>query len=584
MKSKIRWKAMATFLLAMLPVVLVLYAYLSHVLRDQMLAATRGGLDSECRLARLMAEREISALEDAPAAAAAIGKEIHARITFIAGDGTVRGDSEVPAKLLGTLENHLDRPEVRDALRGTAGSSARYSATLHTTMLYVALPLTTKGGEKGVIRLALPFSELDTAVARMRKGLAASLALAALLSLFLSFVLSGVITRYLRSIAAGASRIGKGELGHRIPVRTDDELGELATAVNEMADRMEEQLWRMEGEKKRLDAILRGMGEGIMVADADGTVTLVNPAFERLFGSKGVEAKPLLEATRHPVLHETFRDVVATGGECWKEVELHSPERTLLTHWVPLREEGVLRGVVAVFHDISSIKRLEQVRRDFVANVSHELRTPVAVIRGYAETLLSGGENEPETTARFLKIIHDQSERLGNLIRDLLTLSHLESAGSPREPRPVRAEEMVRTALSLLEGKAREKEIAIDLSGLGGATVLADSDRLQQVFINLLDNALKHTPPGGRITVTAEETGETVRISVADTGIGIPPKHLPRIFERFYRVDPARSRGEGGTGLGLAIVKHIVQLHGGDVSVESTPGKGSVFSFTLKKG
>jgi two-component system, OmpR family, phosphate regulon sensor histidine kinase PhoR len=582
MKVSIRWKVMATYLLLALPVTLLLYAYLSHLLRDHLHASAQAGLRREAHLARLMTERELAALRrDAPAAAAAVGREISVRVTMVAADGTVVGDSEIPPEQLSAVENHLDRPEIRDALAGGSGSASRYSSTLRTTMLYVALPMQTRGGERGVIRLALPFSELDTATARMRSALAGTLAVAVLLSVVLSYLFAGGITGYLRRIAGTAARLGRGDLGHRIPVRTRDELGDLAAAVNEMADRMQEQLGLLAAEKNRLDAILRGMGEGVMVADAAATVTLVNPAFAAFFGAGDAEGKKLFDISRHPVLHETFRHVVETGTGSTTELELVQPERTLLTNWVPLRERDLLTGVVAVFHDITELKRLEDVRRDFVANVSHELRTPVAAIKGYAETLLI--HRDTGTADKFLQVIHDQAERLGNLVRDLLTLSRLDAARDAGEVAPVNVAAVAAGVLSLLGTKAAEKGVSLTGEGIDCRSVTGDRYRIEQVLINLVENAIKFTPAGRSVTLTAGDADDFVRVSVADTGIGIPPKDLPRIFERFYRVDPGRSREEGGTGLGLAIVKHIVQLHGGTVSVASTPGKGSVFSFTLKK-
>jgi two-component system phosphate regulon sensor histidine kinase PhoR len=254
-------------------------------------------------------------------------------------------------------------------------------------------------------------------------------------------------------------------------------------------------------------------------------------------------------------------------------------------HWVPLLEAGNLRGVVAVFHDISDLKRVERIRRDFVANVSHELRTPVTVIKGYAETLLSGAlSDDPQRAERFLGIIQNHADRLSSLVRDLLTLSELESGEVSMHPLSVQVEDAVRHALLLVGQRGEEKGVNLEYMGAtGAACVKADRSRLDQVLINLLDNAIKYSGQGGTVTVRAVEEGDMVRISVRDSGIGIPDKDLPRLFERFYRVDEARSRDRGGTGLGLSIVKHIVQAHGGSVSVESTQGVGSVFSFTLPK-
>jgi two-component system phosphate regulon sensor histidine kinase PhoR len=583
-----RWKLMGSYVLLLLLVGGTLSVYLNHTLEKYLVAGIRENLLDEARLAALMVAKEVRETHiDAPVVAAAIGRKINARVTIITLTGVVVGDSEVRPADLGGLENHLQRPEVQEALKSGAGSSIRYSATLRTDMLYVAVPFESSQENRGVLRLALPLSAVGRTTASLHAILGVALTVAALFSLVLSYILSNVTSRTLRTMTVNALRIGRGDFSRRLPVTSRDELGDLARVMNDMTGRIEGQVERLAAEKNRLDAILRGMGEGVMVTDAAGVVTLVNPAFRTLFTiQEEVEGRPLIEITRHPSLHEAFRTVVETKGEQLGELTLpFSGETTVLTHWVPLLDQERLQGVVAVFHDISDLKHLETVRRDFVANVSHELRTPVTVIKGYAETLLAGTlANDPARAAAFLEKIHRHAERLTSLVGDLLVLSELESGAVPLRRAPLTIDGPVRHACVLLEEKARAKEIAIDRAGIDGAPpVLADRSRLEQVLVNLLDNAIKYTPEGGRITISARGEGEMVRVTVSDTGVGIPPKDLPRIFERFYRVDAARSREQGGTGLGLSIVKHIVQLHGGTVAVESVPEKGSTFSFSLRK-
>ena len=588
MRFNIRWKLMGSYLLLTLLLGGTLYAYLSTTLERQMISGIRENLLSELRLAKFAVVRDSRDLRhDAPTLASAIGREIHARVTIISSGGVVVGDSEVKPSDLAELENHLHRPEVQEAIKTGSGSAIRYSTTLSTPMLYVAVPLTGKAGESGILRLALPLTAVDKARGSLHAILFASLSLAVLVSLLLSYVLSNVTSRTLRAMTSAATRIGSGAFDSRIPVTTRDELGELATVMNDMSTRIAGQLERISTEKNRLDTILRGMGEGLMVADTHGTVTLTNPAFRTLFAlGEEVEGKPLIDLTRHPALHEGFRKVVASGSEQLEEITLRlSEEKTILTHWVPLLENGLVQGVVAVFHDISDHKKLEKIRRDFVANVSHELRTPVTIIKGYAETLLSGALTEnPERACRFIEIIYSHSERLAHLIGDLLTLSEIESGDLAMERHPISMDGVVRGVVALLEPKAQQKQITVTCSGLEQAPpIQGDRGRLEQVMVNLLDNAIKYTPDGGKVGVTITDEGEMVRVSVTDSGIGIPEKYLPRIFERFYRVDSARSRDQGGTGLGLSIVKHIIQIHGGSVSVTSTHGTGSTFSFTLQK-
>jgi len=525
---------------------------------------------------------------DAPRLAAEAGRSLTARVTIMAPDGSVIGDSQVRAENLGDLENHLGRPEVQEALKTGQGTAIRYSATLRTDMLYLAVPFNSREMKGGIIRLALPLSTMQKAINGMHTTLGISLLVAFFIALIFSDLLSRLTSRPLRQIAVIAGEIGRGNFQRRLPAEWHDELGDLARIMNDMAARLEEQLTSLSAERNRLDAILAGMGEGLMVTDEDGAITLVNPAFRRLFGvHEEVVGRPLSHISRHPALHRSYRIVQENGCELQEEMIIQSGgEKALATHWVPLATGGKIKGMVAVFHDISEQKRLEKVRKDFVANVSHELRTPVTVIKGYAETLLDGVlKGDPERAARFVEIILSHSHRLTDLITDLLSLSEMESTDFVLQLQPVSLEGTIRRACSLLEGKAAGKSIALHTPGGELPCVLADQGRLEQVLINLVDNAVKYTLPGGKVELAVSDEGESVRIAVRDTGPGIPAESIPRLFERFYRVDAGRSRGEGGTGLGLAIVRHIVLLHGGTVRVENnSDGPGATFSFTLKKG
>jgi len=331
------------------------------------------------------------------------------------------------------------------------------------------------------------------------------------------------------------------------------------------------------------------MGEGLMVTDREGRITLVNPAFCRLFRVyDGLIGSPLSHISRHPALLESYNQVIQDRLELQNEMIVQTPEECFLSaHWVPLLNETGMEGIVAVFHDVTDLKRLENIRRDFIANVSHELRTPVTVIKGYAETLLDDliAEN-PVKAAEFVKIILSHSERLASLLNDLLSLSEMESPAFSFQMNQIAIESTVRKVCNLLQAKADAKRISIRTSGLVTLPpVMADQGRLEQVLVNLLDNAVKYSSDGGSVYVHAAEENDFLCISVRDTGPGIPAASIPRLFERFYRVDSGRSRKEGGTGLGLAIVKHIVQLHGGSVwAGNNADGPGATFSFTLKKG
>jgi len=562
------------------------YLYFSHTLQKRMIEESRANLASQTQLARLLVMRD-KRVTPPQKLAESIGTVIKARVTLIAPNGTVIGDSDVGQARLSQLENHLQRPEVQEALKNGCGCSLRYSETLRTSMLYSTMTYGS-GATDGIIRLAMPLEYLTSARNTLHGLVGGATVVTILIALLFSYVLSNLTTRPLRDMADAAARIGHGGSKARIPVVSSDEIGMLAGVLNDMSERIEDQVLRLSAEKQRLDTILRSMGEGVMVTAPDGVITLVNPAFRRLFSITGeVEGKKLVEISRHPDLLEAFNDLGKPDvNELVREIAIQPNGITLFTHWVPLKVDGVRQGIVAVFHDISDLKKAENMRRDFVANVSHELRTPVTIIKGYAETLLDGAlESDPDRAKRFVEIIASHSERLTNLINDILTLSSLETKEALLELNPIDVSGTIAKACMLLQERAVQKDIAILNESIGGALprVMADQGRLEQVVVNLLENAIKYTRDGGSVRLFTEDEADCIRVSVADTGIGIPFKDLPRIFERFYRVDEARTREQGGTGLGLAIVKHIVQLHGGNVSVTSEPGQGSVFSFTLKK-
>jgi len=530
-----------------------------------------------------------------------------ARVTVIASDGRVLADSDEPSS---RMDNHATRPEVAQALAGGSGQAVRFSRTVSRDLTYFAQVVPQPEGDRLILRLAIPVREVAHGFSRFRRdflGVAlVSLAVAAGIALLWAHR----ITRPLRQMAGFAQAVARGELSRRLSIRSRDELGDLADALNAMTTDLQETLQRLETEGRRIRTIMESMAEGLLVIDARGRISLVNPAAEALLGIKQETAlaQTPLEAVRSHELDELLKAAAQGVGTASAEVALPYPRRRVLAGTaVAIRDAGgAYQGTVLALRDITQLKRLEEVRMEFVVNVSHELRTPLTAIRGYAETLLDGGLEEREEARRFLEIIHRHAERLGRLLNDLLDLSNIELEKVPLAIRPVAVPEATRQAVAILSPQATRKAIRLttevpdDLS-----PVLADRDRLVQILVNLIDNSVKYTPEGGSVTVTARlvnmstgqmvdsarrvdelttrpiDHGDLVEIAVEDTGIGIPAKDLPRITERFYRVDKARSRDLGGTGLGLAIVKHLVQAHHGTLAIESEPGKGTRVQITL---
>jgi two-component system, OmpR family, phosphate regulon sensor histidine kinase PhoR len=526
-----------------------------------------------------VAARDVAALD---ALADRAGRAAGARVTVIAADGVVLGDSEVPRARLAALENHAGRPEVRAALAGRVGHDTRRSATVGRELFYLALPL--QGG--AVVRLAVDLSDLDAAVAGLRRDLAAAGALALAIGLALSYAFSWLTLRPLREMRRVAASIAEGHLDDRLPFGTGDELSDLAHAINRMAEQLRAQLDEATHEKEQLRAVLESMVEGVLVLDARGQVLLANSRLREFFGAPAdLVGRPLLEAIRSANLDEVLRSAAASQGPVSEEVTLEQPRpRTLRVHAVRFDSGDELRtGTVAVFHDISELMRLEEVRRDFVANASHELQTPLAAIRGFAETLLASPSLPDADRVSYLEVIERHARRLGNIVRDLLELSTLESRKLRLAPGAVEVEKLAAELVRDARLRCEERQLSIEIECAGDPQAFTDPRALEQVLTNLLDNAIKYTEPGGRIALRIGGDAERMRVEVRDSGIGIPPQDLGRIFERFYRVDRARSRALGGTGLGLAIVKHLVQGMGGEIFVTSELGVGSRFAFTLPR-
>lgn len=587
MRIKIYWKLTFIFCSIIILILTAAYFYLNTNLKIYVDARLQDSLKKDLLLNKNLLENELSrkiTFADADDLADRIGYSLGIRVTIINPEGIVIGDSEVSKEGLQRLENHITRTEIQDAIGKGFGKSRRFSVSIRKDMLYMAAPL-EKGKLIGILRLAIPLSDIELIESKMIKTISVTIIFAILVMLIASFFVSVMISRPLYEMSAIAKRLANGDFSRKAIVYSNDETGDLAKALNYMADEIGAKVKNLSSEKAKLEAILSSMFEGIMLTNENGEILLANPSVRKLFLiDSPPEGKRPLEVMRNNTIQNIVERVLHENREViTQEVVIDVPEqKKIMINGVPIIKDNIIEGAVFVFHDITELKRLEEIRKDFVANVSHELRTPISSIKGYAETLLDDKVEDKNTVKEFLNIIYQDSDRLANLIDDLLDLSKIESGKMKMEFEPLDILPIAKRCVNVLEKSAKEKSLVIELNVQADLPrVLADHKRLAQVFLNLLDNAVKYTPSGGSIILGASSRENVVQVDITDTGIGIPEKDLPRIFERFYRVDKAHSRELGGTGLGLSIVKHIVGAHAGQVWVRSTPDKGSTFSFTI---
>jgi two-component system, OmpR family, phosphate regulon sensor histidine kinase PhoR len=531
-------------------------------------------------LAPIARERLADPRGDPEAWALQLAADSGIRVTLIGADGVVVADSSVEPERIRAMENHLDRPEVRAALARSRGMNVRESATTGHPYVYVARTLSGPQGKPFVLRLAEPLEQLSA----LRGRLAAAMLLAALAAgiaiLFTSLWLDRQLFEPLSRLIAGAQDLAIGRAA-RVEVPDEDELAALALALNRLAATAEEQFQAVSQERDHLSEILASMSEGVLVVGSDGRALMLNPAFYRLFDLAGdFTGRPVLEIVRQPGLARLVEDTLRLGEPQGAQIEVASPDRRTLMLASAALSRGE-RGAVVAVRDTTELTRVADMRRDFVANVSHELKTPLAAIRGYAETLRDGALDEPPTARRFTDRILSQCRRLQELLDDLLTLSRMEGVAPPHEREPVDLHAVIRHSVDLLAPAARDKRVEVEVEEEPVPPLYGDADGMERLLLNLLDNAIKYNRPEGKVTLRLSQRGGEAVLEVSDTGIGIPAESIPRIFERFYRVDKGRAREEGGTGLGLAIVKHVAQAHGGQVEVESRAGRGSKFTVRL---
>jgi len=565
-------------------IAVILVAVLIAVpIRAQLLRAIERNLVAETRLAAaLLTEHQtdgsIPALDQE---ADQIGAFTSARVTFIAADGRVVGDSFEDLAALATLDNHGSRPEVVAAARTGLGIERRFSATVGTDLLYVAIPV--RHPHVAFVRLALPLTDVDEQFRAVRRSLLLALTVALVSALGLAWLSTVLLSRRVDAIAAVAQRYAAGDFTASTHDSGGDELGTVARVLDDTARELGRRMMELSQDRARTEAILAGMLEGVIVVNAQGRVILANDAARRMVKPEGLTPGPQdIEVLGHPDISAMLgRALNAQTPEGLEFSPPHDPNRTIVARAAPVTTEGA-PGAVLVLHDITDLRHADRMRRDFVANVSHELRTPLTAIQGYVEALQDEDPPEPDEAGRFLEVIARQASRMERLVRDLLRLARLEAGHEPVAPARTDLESLFADVVTELEGPLDAKDqrvvTAVDPPAMA---LFVDGTKLHDALRNLVENAVAYAPPSTTIGVAARRVEHQVAITVSDEGPGIPEADLTRIFERFYRVDKARSRESGGTGLGLSIVKHLVEILGGEVTAANRPSGGAAFTIRL---
>jgi two-component system phosphate regulon sensor histidine kinase PhoR len=585
-RKRLLWQLFPSYLLITLISLLAVSWYASEAMRQFFLDQTATDLKARAALLDKQIKGLLSPLnsEAIDAICKEAGRFSATRITVILPDGTVIGDSRETPRL---MDNHANRPEIIKALADQTGSSLRFSNTLMQDMLYVAVPIKDSRGIVAVLRTSLPATAVETEIRSIQIKIAIGGCIIALLAAGISWVISRRISSPIEQMKKSAEHFAGGDLSHRLAAPGTEEMAGLADAMNQMAAQLESRIQTIISQRNQLETVLTSMLEGVIAVDKDERIVSINRAAAQLFENEpaNCQGKSIEEVIRSPAMQQFIRRSLSSKSPTEEDITVfQNEERVIDVIGSPLLDANQHQiGTLMVFHDVTQLRRLENLRRDFVANVSHEIKTPLTAIKGFVETLQQGKVDKAEENQRFLGIIQKHVDRLNSIIEDLLALSRIEQEDERKEIdfRQVKIEDTFKAAIQLCRPKAEEKKIRIDLDCEKGTTAIFDPTLIEQAVVNLLDNALKYSEPQSTVLLKSHQQNSELIITVQDHGIGIAQKHLPRLFERFYRVDKARSRNMGGTGLGLAIVKHIAQAHGGHVAVESELGEGSRFSIHL---
>ncbi|MGD2156403.1 MAG: ATP-binding protein [Anaerolineales bacterium] len=581
MFRSIRWRIAVPYVLLILLTMLGLGLYLSRFVRQNHLNELESTLIAE---ARLIADALSSCLgegqtpEEIDTLAKHWAAMLSARVTIIAPDGAVLGESHQDR---GQMENHLNRPEILQVLAKGQGISTRYSETVNYEMMYSAVPVYVQGEIAGFARVALPLQEVEANLMQLRGTILITSVILGGLAVLLATFIADRTTRPLRELTHAAQEMSTGNLRKRLFPTSQDEIGQLTVTLDSMARQLRDRIEALQSEREKLVAVLSQMTDGVIIVDDQSQVSLVNPAAERMFDvpPDKTTGHTLAEVVRNHQLVELARECRQTGLESQASIDLPQQGRFIQGIAIPLGE-AMPDHILLLFQDLTRVRRLESVRRDFISNISHELRTPLASLKALAETLQSGALEDPPAAQRFLSRMETEVDALSHMVTELLELTRIESGQVPLKLSSISPCQLLENASERLRLQAERAGLSvhIDCSQVL-PEVTADPPRLEQVLVNLIHNAVKYTPPGGEIILTAYNQDDIIIFSVKDTGVGIPSDDLPRVFERFYKADRARSGG--GTGLGLAIARHLVEAHGGRIWAESVEGQGSTFFFTI---
>jgi len=498
------------------------------------------------------------------------GKSISTRITIVDKEGVVLADSDENPEI---MENHKFRPEIYRALAGHKSQAIRFSDTVQEDMLYVGLPIEMKGQVAGALRISLYLKDVNRLFSSLRTNIWRIVGLIMVLSLLGAFIFARSLSRPMKELRFASQRIASGDFDAKVLLKSRDELRELADSFNFMSEQIKELFTQLSRQKEELDSVLSSMEEGLIALDKNGEILFGNDSFKKIIANDRIEGKSYWEVLREPKFGELIRKVQEEKKNLAEEIMLK--ERTFLCSaaFLPSRQETVV-----TLHDLTRIRDLEKIKKDFVVNVSHELRTPLTAIKGYIETLY---EEADAKSRNYLEIIRRHTDRLINIVKDLLLLSELEEKEFRLQTEKLNLKSLIESILKIFMPRIKEKKLCVKLTAEDSLPLIeGDPFKLEQMLINVIDNAVKYTKKG-KIEISLKKEDRNVRIEIQDTGIGIPKEYLDRIFERFYVIDKSRSKKLGGTGLGLSIVKHIALLHNGDVYVKSTPGKGTTFTILL---